>query len=282
VPTVLACPSCRTGALARRGDPLCLTCMKASREMSSWPLWIFDSLLLREALARVNLAAVPAIVRAACGLSQRDLASIAGWSPAALSYYERGQSVARPRLQIPGLHGWIEALIAQDQPELDVRLSQAGRRAMILARMWGSRAAAARDLLDLDKFLREFQASGSDDDEAYPSGDGVRLAPGEGCLMLGAAVRTLPALGKALVRERVNHLLYIGILHRGLVVPCSECERRAFYRIELLGETSTCQRCGATPIPVPPGGPVWMSRNGSMTSTEQSGSSSTRTATCRS
>ena len=91
MPTVLACPSCRTGALARRGDPLCLTCMKASREIPSWPFWVFDSLLLRDALAQVNLAAVPAIVRAACGLSQRDLASIAGWSPAALSYYERGQ-----------------------------------------------------------------------------------------------------------------------------------------------------------------------------------------------
>jgi hypothetical protein len=58
--------------------------------MASRPLWVFDSLLLREALAQVNLAAVPAIVRAACGLSQRDLAAIVGWSPAALSYYERG------------------------------------------------------------------------------------------------------------------------------------------------------------------------------------------------
>ena len=58
--------------------------------MASRPLWVFDSLLLREALAEVNLAAVPAIVRAACGLSQRDLAAIVGWSPAALSYYERG------------------------------------------------------------------------------------------------------------------------------------------------------------------------------------------------
>jgi Helix-turn-helix domain len=90
VPTVLACPACRTGVLARRGDPLCLTCVKAAREMASRPLWVFDSLLLREALAQVNLAAVPAIVRAACGLSQRDLAAIVGWSPAALSYYERG------------------------------------------------------------------------------------------------------------------------------------------------------------------------------------------------
>jgi tetratricopeptide (TPR) repeat protein len=91
VPTALACPACRTGMLARRGDPLCPTCGKAAREMPSRPLWVFDSLLLREALAQVNLAAVPAIVRAACGLSQRDLAGIVGWHPATLSYYERGQ-----------------------------------------------------------------------------------------------------------------------------------------------------------------------------------------------
>ncbi len=69
---------------------MCPTCLKAAQEMASRPLWVFDSLLLREALAQVNLAAVPAIVRAACGLSQRDLAAIVGWSPAALSYYERG------------------------------------------------------------------------------------------------------------------------------------------------------------------------------------------------
>lgn len=91
MPTALACPACRTGMLARRGDPLCPTCAKAAREMTVRPLWVFDSLLLREALAQVNLAAVPAIMRAACGLTQRDLAAIVGWNPATLSYYERGQ-----------------------------------------------------------------------------------------------------------------------------------------------------------------------------------------------
>ena len=91
MPTILACPACRTGLVGRRGDPLCLTCMKASREMTCRPLWLFDSPLLRQALAQVNLPGVPAIVRAACGLSQRDLAAIVGWSPAALGYYERGQ-----------------------------------------------------------------------------------------------------------------------------------------------------------------------------------------------
>lgn len=32
MPTALACPACRTGILARRGDPLCPTCGKAARE----------------------------------------------------------------------------------------------------------------------------------------------------------------------------------------------------------------------------------------------------------
>jgi len=59
--------------------------------MTSRPLWLFDSPLLRRALAQVNLPAVPAIVRAACGLSQRDLAAMVGWSGSVLSYYERGQ-----------------------------------------------------------------------------------------------------------------------------------------------------------------------------------------------
>ncbi|HUY47281.1 MAG TPA: helix-turn-helix transcriptional regulator [Streptosporangiaceae bacterium] len=91
MPAVLACPACRTGLLARRGDPLCPTCVKAARDIAPGPSWLFDSPLLRQALAEVNLAAVPAIVRAACGLSQRDLAAIVGWSGAALSYYERGR-----------------------------------------------------------------------------------------------------------------------------------------------------------------------------------------------
>jgi hypothetical protein len=64
--------------------------MKAAREMPSQPSWLFDSPLLRQALAEVNLPAVPGIVRAACGVSQKDLAAMVGWSEAVLSYYARG------------------------------------------------------------------------------------------------------------------------------------------------------------------------------------------------
>jgi hypothetical protein len=52
-------------------------------------------------------------------------------------------------------------------------------------------------------------------------------------------------MNTAEIRARLNHLLHINVLHRGLIVPCSECERRTFYRIELLGERNTCPRCGA-------------------------------------
>jgi len=155
------------------------------------------------------------------------------------------QSVTRPRLRVLGLRGWIEALAAQDQPDTDVQLSQAGRRAMILTRLWGCRSAVARDLLALNNFLREFKPSGSSDTQAYSNGDGVRLTSAEGYLTTAAAVRTLPGVRAGEIRVRLNHLLHINVLHRGLIVPCSECERRVFYRIELLGESNTCPRCGA-------------------------------------
>lgn len=58
--------------------------------MAPRPLWVFDSPLLRRALAEMNLAAVPVIVRAACGLAQKDFAAVAGWSKDALGAYERG------------------------------------------------------------------------------------------------------------------------------------------------------------------------------------------------
>jgi hypothetical protein len=64
-------------------------------------------------------------------------------------------------------------------------------------------------------------------------------------------------------------------------VPCSECERRAFYRIGLLGEKTSARGAARTPAPVLPGDPTWTSRDGSMTCTARSGDSSTRTATCR-
>lgn len=86
----LTCPACRTG-LVQRGEPLCPPCAKAAGEVAPCPAWALDSPLLRRALADANVPAVLAITRAACGLSQQDMADLAGWSRAAQSYYERGR-----------------------------------------------------------------------------------------------------------------------------------------------------------------------------------------------
>jgi hypothetical protein len=85
------CPACREARLPGQGSPLCAACTDAARHTVPRPLWLFDSALLRTALAQVNLPAVPAIIRAASGLSQSDLAVIAGWSRSALGLYEHGQ-----------------------------------------------------------------------------------------------------------------------------------------------------------------------------------------------
>jgi transcriptional regulator with XRE-family HTH domain len=91
MPAVRTCPACRMASPSRPGDPLCPACTQAARETVPNPLWPFDSPLMRRVLAEVNAPAVVAVFRAATGLSQSDVAAMAGWSRAALGLYEHGQ-----------------------------------------------------------------------------------------------------------------------------------------------------------------------------------------------
>ncbi len=91
------CPACSKTRLSRYNhDPLCAPCMRASQVPPQFTepatlAWLWDSLLMREALARVDLSAVVAVFRAAAGLSQHELADISGWSQSSLSLFESGQ-----------------------------------------------------------------------------------------------------------------------------------------------------------------------------------------------
>src|SRR6185437_10437313 len=91
------CPACRKTRLSRYNpDPLCAPCLRASRvpPPQAEPVtlaWLWDSLPMRQALARVDVPAVVAVFRAAAGLSQRELADIVGWSQSTLSLFESGQ-----------------------------------------------------------------------------------------------------------------------------------------------------------------------------------------------
>jgi transcriptional regulator with XRE-family HTH domain len=117
----LTCLACRAGQV-QRGEPLCLPCTVAAGEVAPCPAWVLDSPLLRRALADANVPAALAIVRAACGLSQQDMADLAGWSRAAQSYYERGRREAvydvRVLLQFADAagmpRGYLLALVLED------------------------------------------------------------------------------------------------------------------------------------------------------------------------
>ncbi|MFG1879274.1 helix-turn-helix domain-containing protein [Sphaerisporangium sp. NPDC049003] len=73
-------------------DPVCAPCLRATRGARPvTPAWLWDCLPMREALASADLAAFVAIVRAAMGLSQLDLAGLTGWSQSTVTRVESGE-----------------------------------------------------------------------------------------------------------------------------------------------------------------------------------------------
>jgi transcriptional regulator with XRE-family HTH domain len=92
--TERVCPSCRVTVLSRyNADPVCAACLQATRAAETRaPRWIWDSEPIREALARGDLGAFVALLRAGADLSQLDLAALVeGWSQSTVSLVERGK-----------------------------------------------------------------------------------------------------------------------------------------------------------------------------------------------
>ncbi|GAB2833366.1 hypothetical protein GCM10022221_35310 [Actinocorallia aurea] len=86
------CPTCRRTRVSRYNpDPLCGPCLSAARARGHAPQWLWDSELLRRALARADMAAVVAVIRSACGMSQLEFGQILGWSQSVVTKVERGE-----------------------------------------------------------------------------------------------------------------------------------------------------------------------------------------------
>jgi hypothetical protein len=135
--------------------------------------------------------------------------------------------------------------VARHEPEYQTQPSDAGRRAMTCARLWGSRSALAIDVAQLDGFFRAFGPPTRQTSVAYPEGDGF-IVPGVGGLLTAtAAARVLPNSEPPQVRACLDRLLTLKVLRRGLVLRCSACERWDFYELEAAAETNVCRRCGA-------------------------------------
>lgn len=93
MPTDRLCPSCRATRLSLYNrDPLCAACLRATRDPAALiPVWLWDSAPMRQALARTDVGAMVAILRAVAGLSQLELANLVdGWSQSLVSLIERG------------------------------------------------------------------------------------------------------------------------------------------------------------------------------------------------
>lgn len=103
VPGRRICAGCRVARLSRYNpDVLCGSCVRAARTPpgvtaaagsagGQVPDWMWDSPLLRAALARTDLGAVMAISRVAAGLSQLQLAQVVGCSQSTIWRIEAGK-----------------------------------------------------------------------------------------------------------------------------------------------------------------------------------------------
>lgn len=88
------CSACRVTVLSRyNAGPVCAECVRAAREVGgAVPGWVWESVPLRRALARVDLAEFAVLARKASRLSLERLGALVGdgWSKGLLSMIENG------------------------------------------------------------------------------------------------------------------------------------------------------------------------------------------------
>ncbi|WP_405102992.1 hypothetical protein [Micromonospora sp. NBC_01412] len=177
--------------------------------------------------------------------------------------------LARPKLRELSLRQWADCLAGQQ--EKSVRLSDAGRRAEVLARLLGGReqlaATFAGPLLPvLCGFLSEEPATR----DRYPGGEGVVLhaagtndAGYEGYLTFDGMKSFDPRGDENALAIDVDSMVTARLLIRGIIVDCKVCGRVNFISLDRAGGTITCPRCQASnPLTStrwrqPVSGPTW-------------------------
>ncbi|WP_143022979.1 hypothetical protein [Lentzea jiangxiensis] len=170
--------------------------------------------------------------------------------------------LARPLLCDLSLEAWVYA--AARSKDLVARLSEPGHRAALIERMFGERAGLVEffggPLLPALRAMRPEQSQTTD---AYPNGEGVVLAAGEGVLAFEGFRLSSRSMDPVEVRERLDAALRPGVLRRGLVLECSVCTRKQFQPIVKIGQTWTCTRCDVvcdldmSAWKLPPAEPTW-------------------------
>jgi hypothetical protein len=157
------------------------------------------------------------------------------------------QALAKPRLRLPGLYSWAQAL-AEDH-DMKMAFSAAGHRVDILRRIWGSRAALALDWGGpLRPIFLAFRTQARKTTTAFPEGGGLVLAPNEAVLSFNGMMRTVGATSDVEIkklRSDIDRLCLLGVLRRGLVLNCEACSHLGFIPVDTVSSVNSCVRCGA-------------------------------------
>jgi hypothetical protein len=149
---------------------------------------------------------------------------------------------ARPLLHFPSADRVFKELAGARGAT--VERSDAGLRAAIAVEMWGSPEALAADLCGSARnVLNSFLPPAKKRDGDYGPGYAIR---GNGYVVLDDIRKTQGSDDFDIARDLVDRLLTANVLRRGLLLNCARCHFEAFYRIEQVGPTFTCEACGHT------------------------------------
>lgn len=146
--------------------------------------------------------------------------------------------LAQPQLRFPTSDDLFRDIAARSGARIE--RSDAGRRAQNALDMWGSFAAIAADLTGTTReILNAFLPVGGKKHGNYGIGYAIRS---EGFTSLEDIIKHLE-LEAGEARQLMDHLLLINVVKRGFLLSCARCRWEAFYRIEHVGPTFTCEAC---------------------------------------
>jgi hypothetical protein len=152
------------------------------------------------------------------------------------------ERLTRPFIRYPSLLDWAQA--RAEAHGMTTKLSAAGHRADVLAKLIGSRAALAELIAsELLPAIQAFNRKGSTS-EAFHGHEGC-VVNGEAFLHFAGMCEIAKVATDSDARDQIDALVRGGILHRGLILGCAECAHVAFVPIEDVGTTIRCQRCRA-------------------------------------
>ncbi|KRA24064.1 hypothetical protein ASD65_06215 [Microbacterium sp. Root61] len=169
------------------------------------------------------------------------------YSPRSMGFVASGSlltsRVGRPRIKSPSLLAWVRAMATREG--MDVRFSDAGRRAELVRSRLGTR----QDLLDFAtparmSMLRAFVPLERRPRPSERDPEVVVLGV-DPYLSFRAMEDRLIDASTSQVLDLVDRLTQARLLRRGLVLGCEECGRPSFVYAERLGPTYECTQCAA-------------------------------------